>query len=37
MIRIFRIIKIIKLGTGAKNLKELEKTLVDFYKRKGVI
>ena len=37
MIRIFRIIKIIKLGTGAKNLKELEKILVDFYKMKGAI
>lgn len=37
MLKIFRIIKIMKIGTGAKTLKELEKMITDFYKAKGVI
>ena len=37
MLKIFRIIKIMKKGTGAKTLKELEKMITNFYKTKGVI
>ena len=37
MLRVFRIIKIMKVGTGTKTLKELERVITDFYKAKGVI
>lgn len=37
IIKIIRIIKYLKIGTGLKTIDEIEKCLYDFYKIKGCL